>query len=221
MFTYQEQAYHFVKSQILARGYKPGEYITDAQVAEVLSVSRTPVREAFYRLANEGLLINEARRGWRVYSLSLEDIHEIFDIKVALEGILAWKAAANPDETLRAELQQALTDMDAATQANDTDAWFAADEKLHHTISALAHNERAERIINNLNDQWHRLRIGFAVIQSRMTQSIDEHKLITQYILDGDGGNAERALQDHLNRVRDDLVRLLENMVLPFVEKGV
>ncbi len=221
MVTYQEQAYNFVKSEILTHGYKPGEYLTDAQIADALNVSRTPVREAFHRLANEGLLVNMARRGWRVYSLSLEDIHEIFDMKAALEGMLARKAATCTDEDLCEHLKTALTEMELATKNNDTEAWFAADEKLHHTIFAMAKNERAERTIQNLNDQWHRLRIGFAAMQSRMTESIDEHKAITKAILARDGDAADQAMQDHLNRVRDDLARLLENLVLPFVENGV
>ena len=221
MPTYQEQAYDFVKSGILTRGYKPGEYLTDAQVADELDISRTPVREAFHRLANEGLLVNMARRGWRVYSLSLEDIHEIFDMKVALEGMLARKAAKCLNEDLRANLKDALEEMELATKNNDTEAWFASDEKLHHTIFAMAKNERAERAIQNLNDQWHRLRIGFAAMQSRMTESINEHKAIAKAILDGDAEAADQSMQDHLNRVRDDLARLLENLVLPFVENGV
>ena len=114
-----------------------------------------------------------------------------------------------------------IEEMDFATENNDTEAWFASDEKLHQTIFAMAKNDRAERTIRNLNDQWHRLRIGFAAMQSRMTESIDEHQLITQYILAGDEDGADKAMQEHLNRVRDDLVRLLENLVLPFVANGV
>ena len=79
--TFQHQAYEYVKEQIINLRYKPSQVITDTLVAQELNISRTPVREAFYRLENEGLLINEARRGWRVYSLSIDDIHELFDIK--------------------------------------------------------------------------------------------------------------------------------------------
>jgi DNA-binding GntR family transcriptional regulator len=61
--TYQEQAYHFIKSGILTRDYKPGKLITDQQIADDLGISRTPVRGTFQRLGNEGLLINEARHG--------------------------------------------------------------------------------------------------------------------------------------------------------------
>ena len=78
---------------------KPGAYLTDSQIAAEVNISRTPVREAFYRLEHEGLLVNQARRGWRVYTLSLQDIEQIFESKEALEGMVSRQAAACRDET--------------------------------------------------------------------------------------------------------------------------
>ena len=80
------------------RQLKPGSYLDDGQLASELGMSRTPVREAFRLLEYEGFLISCARRGWRVYSLSLKDIQEIFDIKETLESTLARKAAQCADE---------------------------------------------------------------------------------------------------------------------------
>lgn len=219
--TYQQQAYDYVKHQIMTLGYKPNQMITDTQVAQELDISRTPVREAFHRLENEGLLINEARRGWRVYALSLADIHEIFDIKVEIEGMVARQAAACDDESQRADLSAALDAMRAATETGDTDAWLQADFKLHDVLFAMSGNERAYRIVTNLNDQWHRVRIGFAAMQGRMRNSTHEHELFVACILSGDAEGAERHMRRHLNQVREELVRLLVNMVLPYVENGI
>jgi DNA-binding GntR family transcriptional regulator len=216
--TYQQQAYDHIKNQIMTLVYKPGQYITDSQVAQELNISRTPVREAFYRLENEGLLINEARRGWKVYALSLEDIHELFDIKAALEGMIARQAAACQDSALRAALQQAVTDMRAAANARDSDAWLEADVALHNVIFDMGHNERAARIIDNLNSQWHRVRIGFVAMQGRIGESTGEHEQFVVSILAGEGDAAEQQMRDHLNKVRQELVKLLVNMVLPFAK---
>jgi len=219
--TYQQQAYEYVKRQIFELKIKPGEYVADSQVAEELGISRTPVREALYKLENEGLLVSVARKGWRVYSLSLEDIHHIFDVKAAVEGMLAFKAAACEDETLREQLREAIRKMHTATEADDPQAWLKADIALHETLFRMVRNERAERIVANLNDQWHRLRIGFAAMQGRIARSTEEHVLFVDAILEGDGERAQRAMQEHLNHVREELVRLLVNMVLPFVDEGV
>ncbi len=130
--TYQQQTYDYVRGQIINLGFKPGEFINDAQIAEKLSISRTPVREAFQRLEKEGLLVNEARKGWRVYMLDLEDIDEIFDLKIAIEGMLVRKAAACNDKSLRKDLAAALADMKAAAEDDDADAWLQADIHLHN-----------------------------------------------------------------------------------------
>jgi DNA-binding GntR family transcriptional regulator len=219
--TYQQQAYDFVKAQIMNLDLKPGQYVTDSQVAGQLNVSRTPVREALRRLEQEGMLINEARRGWKVYTLSLEDIREIFDIKEVLEAMIARQAAACSDEQLRCALRGSLERMQRAAEVNDPGAWRKADFELHDVIFAMCANERASRIIQNLNDQWHRLRIGFLALEGRMERSTREHRAIVECILAGQGDEAEHLMSNHLNNVQEELVRLLVQLVLPFVQEGV
>ena len=220
--TFQQQAYDFVKNQIMTLRYKPGQDLTDSQVAQDLHISRTPVREAFHRLENEGLLINESpRRGWRVYTLSLEDIHEIFDIKEVIEGLIARQAARCDDAARQDALRDAMKRMLDARETDDLDQWLSADVALHNAIFSMVNNDRAYRIVTNLNDQWHRVRIGFVAMQGRMVRSTDEHEGIVDAILDGDGDAAEQRMRRHLNAVREELIRLLIHLVLPFVEKGV
>lgn len=219
--TYQQQAYDHIKWRILELKLKPGEYIADTQIAEELGISRTPVREALYRLENEGLLTSVARRGWRVYALSLKDIHDIFDIKASVEGMIAAQAAACKDAALHEALRASIRQMREAVAADDPKAWLAADFALHEVLFRMVNNDRAERIVSNLNDQWHRLRIGFAAMEGRIARSTQEHSLFVEAILDGDADRAERAMRDHLNQVRAELVRLLVNMVLPFADEGV
>ena len=169
--TYQQQAYQYIKQQIFSVGLKPGEYITDSQIALQLKISRTPVREAFQRLEKEGLLIYEVRRGWKVYVLSLEDIQEIFDLKLTIEGMTARKAAECEDERLRRDLKRALDDLRNAAQEKDLKAWTESDGRLHDAIFGMSDNQRASAIIQNLNDQWHRVRAGF-VSPSRLMQTV-------------------------------------------------
>jgi GntR family transcriptional regulator, rspAB operon transcriptional repressor len=219
--TYQQVAYEYIKSQITTLNYKPGEILNDSLVAKALSISRTPVREAFCRLENEGLLISEPRRGWRVHTLTLKDIEEIFALKIIIEGMMARCAAACTDESLRAQLRQSLSNMQDTARSNDIDAWLKADAQFHQIIAAMADNQRAHRFIDNLNNQWHRVHIGFVALQGRVHQSLPEHQSIAQHILAEDGPAAEDAMQRHLQSVCDALVNLLENIVLPFSSTGV
>ena len=219
--TYQQQAYDFVKARIMNLDLKPGQYITDSQIVEELNISRTPVRDALRILEHEGFLISEARRGWKVYSLSLEDIHDIFDIKVVLESMIVRRAAECDDEEKRAALRDVMDLMKQAAAAKDDEAWRQADIELHDTIFSMCSNERAARIIQNLNEQWWRVRIGFLAMQGRIERSNPEHEAIVESILAGNGEEAEHLMCVHLNNVREELVRLLVNLVLPFVQEGV
>lgn len=221
ILTHQQKAYEYVKTNIMNLVYKPGEIISDSRVARELEISRTPVRESFYRLENEGLLTYEARRGWRVYSLTLKDINEIFTVKIAVEGVTARKAAECEDEELRAALAAALEEMRAAVEADSIEAWATADIQFHEIIFNMANNERARRIIVNLNDQWHRVRIGFDAVHWRIKEALVEHEAIAQGILNRLPDEAEESIRGHLEYVRESLVNLLINIVLPFAPNGI
>ena len=218
--TLPQQAYEYVRGQIINLAFKPGEFITDAQIAEKLAISRTPVREAFQRLEKEGLLVNEARRGWRVYMLDLADIYEIFEVKIAVEGMLVYKAAQCTDASLRQDLAGALDAMKKAVDMKNPDAWLQADIHLHNILFMMADNERAERIIQNLNDQWHRLRLGYEALQGRTQTSIAEHDQFVSSVLAGEAEKAEQQMREHLVRVRDDLIELVKRVVMPFSQRG-
>jgi DNA-binding GntR family transcriptional regulator len=82
-------------------------------------------------------------------------------------------------------------------------------------------NKRAVSIIKDLNEKWWRVRIGFVALQGRVERSTPEHQAIVESVLAGDGDEAERSIQDHLNNVREELLHVLANLVLPFVEEGV
>ena len=85
----------------------------------------------------------------------------------------------------------------------------------------MCSNERASRIINDLNDQWYRVRIGLIAIEGRMQRSLYEHEAFVESILAGDGDSAEREMRRHLNNLREQLVRVLVNLVLPFAQNGL
>ena len=215
--TFQQQAYDYVRDQIINLGFKPGEYITDSQIAKILNISRTPAREAFQRLEKEGLLLTEPRRGWRVYTLSLEDIHEIFQLKIAIEGMMVAKAAECADEALRTELTETMT---AMIEAPDADVWLEADVHLHNVLFTMADNQRAERFIANLNDQWHRIRLGYVGMRGQTSQSIEEHQNFVNCVLANQPDDAAKYMSIHLNRVRDDLINMVSKVLMPYNENG-
>ncbi len=217
----QHQAYEYVRNNILSMEYMPGEYITDTRVASELNISRTPVREAFQHLENDGLLISEVRRGWRVYSMSLKDVEDIFDIKCQIEGLVVRKAAMDQSEEYRLVLKDIIQRMRKASNDDDLETWLELDTSLHHLFYVMAQNERAERIIKNLNDQWHRLRKGFIKMQGRLDIATSEHEKVVTAVINHDAEGAEQAMRDHLNDVRHGLTKVLVTMILPYARDGL
>ncbi|HEX9014954.1 MAG TPA: GntR family transcriptional regulator [Chloroflexota bacterium] len=217
----QEKAYQFVKEGILNRQFKPGSYLTDGQVAAELSMSRTPVREALRLLGYEGLVTSRARRGWQVNSLSLKDIQEIFDIKETLEAMLAKKAAECEDEQKRRQLAQIMERMRKSAAASDDEGWRDADVDLHRLLLAMAGNARGSRIVCDLNDQWYRLRLGLIAMHGRLERSNQEHDEVVKMVLARDGAGAEQRMRDHLHNLREELERLLQHVIMPYLGTSV
>jgi DNA-binding GntR family transcriptional regulator len=219
----EQQAYDLVKERILSLTLKPGQYITDNEIASELNISRTPIREALRRLEHEGLLTNQPRRGWQVCILSLADIHEIFDIKEALEVMLARHAATCQDETLRNDLRKAMAGLQQASETGDQQAWMEAHTQWHQTVFAMiaSPRNRAAQIIQMLNDQWWRLYFLTIAVEGRLERKTREHAFVAEAILAGDSERAEQLMRHHLKNTRQDLVHLLANVVLPFVSEGV
>jgi len=215
--TLQDRAYNYIKSAILNMDLRPGQPLVDSELAEHIQVSRTPVREALRQLEREGLVIHVPRRGWHVHSLTLEDIHHIFDIKEELEGFTARRVAEviTPEDAER--LMRILEGMEEAARRNDLDEWIVRDKEWHDLVFSILGNDRLEAIIHNLNDQWHRLRVGHIALGGRLQKSCAEHREISEAICAGDAERAERAMKDHLHGLRESLVNVLENLLLPFV----
>jgi DNA-binding GntR family transcriptional regulator len=219
--SHQKQAYESVRQKILSMELRPGESITDTRIAGELQISRTPVREAFQRLEMEGLIVNEPHRGYRVYSMSLKDIDDIFDLKCEIEGLIARKAALDTNEQHHRHLQDILNRMKTASDADDLETWLELDYALHHHLYVMAQNERAERIVRNLNDQWHRLRMGFIQMRGRLDIATTEHDEVIEAINARDPDRADQAMQNHLNDVRNGLTKVLVAMILPYARDGL
>jgi GntR family transcriptional regulator, rspAB operon transcriptional repressor len=218
--TYQQQAYDYVKGLVTGLKLKPGQTLTDSQIAAELKFSRTPVREALRRLEQEGLLVSDSRRGWKIYSLSLDDLRQIFELKQLLEGLIVEQAAACQDPALRSALQEALASMQNAASAGDYEAWRLADARLHQTIQHMSRNRRACTTVQSLDDQWFRLRAGYIALEGRMQRSAHEHAEIVSSLLAGHGVKAAEKMRAHIEYVYHDLIDTLR-LVMPFVQGNI
>jgi DNA-binding GntR family transcriptional regulator len=208
-------AYEFLKRGILGGHYHPGQTLIEESVATELGTSRTPVREAIRELSREGLVELIPNKGAQVRILSAQDLLEIFDIKIRVEGLCAANAARKSGPAIASKLFEATLAMETAARSSDRKAYLSADEKFHELIYEGAKSEHAYHIVSELNALWHRMRQGMAAIGCRMKTSVEEHRRIAKAIESHDAEGAEAAMRDHLEQLRDQVRMLLEDYSVP------
>jgi DNA-binding GntR family transcriptional regulator len=206
-----ERAYTEIRRRILENELSAGTQVLEQELAEMLEMSRTPVREAMVRLADEGMVEVRPRHGMRVLPISADDMREIYDVLTALESMAAERVAArgvSPEE-LRA-LRQAVVDMDAALAADDLRTWAAADERFHLLLVEYCDNERLRALVSGYWDQSHRVRLVTLGLRPKPVDSNKDHAAVVDAIARGDAVAARRLHRQHRVRSGETLVNLLK-----------
>lgn len=215
-----DKAYLSIRELILSMKINPGDAITELSLAEQLAIGRTPVREALKRLEHDGLITTQNGRK-TVYTLSAKEVSDIFDLKICLESATAAWAAERGSDAHRTALRAVLDQMRTLAQEppadvwQDTDspflqAWLAADRQLHHLLFQMAGNGRTEDIVQKLNLQWHRLRVGIYTIEGRVERGFAEHETFVQAVLERGPEAAHAAMSSHLSNLKNELLRLMK-----------
>ncbi|MCX7795742.1 MAG: GntR family transcriptional regulator [bacterium] len=216
-------SYEKIKELILNMDLKPGEFISEAILAKKLNVSRTPVREALKKLEQEGLIITEGKRK-RIFILTLKDLKEIFELKKIIETeVVCWAIERGKEEDfIRLKCTIEKLEGLARTRPKNSDKikewfelWFRQDKEFHSIIFDMADNKRARQIVENLNSQWHRLRIGIDAIEGRIEKALEEHKNIAQAILEKNINRAREAMIEHLDNLYTSVSSLMEIFHFP------
>ena len=192
-----EDAADRIREQILAGGFRQGEHLVEAKIAEQLNISRGPVREAFKLLRAEGLLNEEPRRGTFVVSLSADDVREIYGLRAALEGRAARLIARAHDPATIEQLRTLADAIDAAVATGDGAAVSRADLAFHEGLCALCGNSRILEVF----DRYVPTLRALLRLDERVLRSLDEvsnqHRPFVEAIEAGDeetaGSPARRA----------------------------
>jgi len=184
----------------------------ERELAERLGISRTPVREATLMLQAQGLVEVRPRRGVRIKSVSVQDMHEIFMVLTELECLSVRLAArSNYSESDLAGLLDSIEDMNVALSAQDIDAWAAADERFHVQLVNLSRNKRIESVVRNFHDQVKRVRTITLHERPEPIQSTTDHRAVCEAIIQGDAHEADRLHRVHCENARNLLLNILED----------
>lgn len=210
-----DRAYREMKRRILGNEMLPGTQVLEGELAASLGLSRTPVREAMIRLAEDGLVEVRPRHGMRVLPISATDMAEIYLILTELEAaaarIVADKGVGRAD---LAALEGAVRDMDVALKADDLDAWAAADERFHKMLVELSGNRRIVAVVNMFWDQAHRARMATLRIRPKPVNSNKDHAAVVAAIRRRDADAAYTLHRQHRVRATQMLAELIERLRL-------
>ena len=192
-----EEAADRIREEILAGGFRQGEHLVEAKIAQQLNISRGPVREAFKLLRAEGLLNEEPRRGTFVVSLTEADVREIYGLRAAIEGRAAGLLARSRDPEALRRLRGLADDIDRAVADGDPLAVSRADLAFHEGLCELCGNAR----IHDVFMRYVPTLRGLLRLDERVLRSLDEislqHRPFVQAIESGDEEVATRLLAEH------------------------
>ncbi|MPY91401.1 MAG: FCD domain-containing protein [Luteitalea sp.] len=189
--TLGQWVYQAVRDQILAGHPGPGEFIREQEATAAMGVSRTPVREAFARLATEGFLERIPHRGFRVPMESFKDLLELYPIVSSLEllaGELAFPRLREEDLT---RLHQINVELSDAMKRQDVRASVELNNQFHALLSERSGNRRLAELLNDVRSQLSRLEMWYYSRSERTERSIRQHDELLRMI---ENGNHERAL---------------------------
>jgi DNA-binding GntR family transcriptional regulator len=204
-------AYRKMRAKILDNHWPPGHRALEQELALAFGMSRTPVREALIRLANEGLVEVMPRHGMRVLPVSADDMREIYEVLTALESMAAELVVRRkPTAAQLKPLVDASNDMAKALKANDLDAWATADERFHRQLVALCGNRLLIDAVHNCWDRAHRARMVTLRMRPKPVHSTREHMEMVENIRRGDARAAFESHRAHRERGSRELLAILE-----------
>lgn len=203
-----ELAYERLRDSIVSGRLDPGELLTENYLAEKLGISRTPTREALLKLSAEGLVTYIPRRGVMINEFTRRDIEEIHELRLALELAVIDTIAQNPRQYNLDGVRKHLRDQSHAQKQKDFQAASEANRDFHLELCRITGNRRMLVILENISAIT--TAVGVRVIQQRKGKSADEHQNILNHIAAGRAASARKAMADHLNRNRDELLRIMD-----------
>ncbi len=191
-----ERVYQTLRAEIVHGDLWPNQPMIEAEIAERLKVSRTPVRESMQRLAADGLIVSRRRR-WVVYEHTPEEIQEIYEVRAALEGQAARLAADRADEEDRAVLAGVL-DADAKQRFLSGRARVEANEQFHDAVVRAAHNQRLTSELIRMRLYGFNTRVVNSYDADLLSRSWSEHEAIATAILEGRPDQAADLARRHV-----------------------
>lgn len=194
----EEKAYLTLEEEILTGRLSKGESLTESALSQRLGVSRTPIRSAIHRLAEDGLVSIAPNKGAVVVGVGASDLIDIYKIRIRLEGLASASAAKNisPEALLRLRRGVELSEFYIGKQ--DAESLKELDTEFHLEIYKASGNLQLEKILSELHRKIKSYRKLSLTVSGRLEASVKEHREILNAIETGDSELADRLTSSHV-----------------------
>lgn len=207
----EEKVYDELADAILSGKYKKGDALTEIALSKTLGVSRTPVRSALHRLAEEGLVEIVPNRGAVVIGVTTEDLVDIYRIRMRLEGLASAIAAEKMSEEGKEKLRENVELSEFYIKKKDSEHFKELDTDFHRIIYRATESRTLERILSDLHRNSKAYRKLSLTVPGRAEKTAEEHRGILDAILSGDAKKAEELTSAHIEHALKNMLTAMKH----------
>lgn len=198
-----------LESDILSGKYTVGEVLTETKLSEDFDVSRTPIREAIRRLQQENL-VEESGKGIVILGVSKQDLSDIYEIRMRIEGLASRWAAKNITDEQLEELTNVVDLQEFYTMKEKSNEIKNADTSFHDIIYKCSDSDTLNVILCMLHKKIQSFRKRSIENKDRAKMAVKEHRMILEALKKHDGDEAERLTIEHIKNAKENLLNIFD-----------
>ena len=199
------QVFERIEKEILLGGYAYGTILTETQLCKDLGVSRTPVREALFRLEEEHL-VRTTPKGVQVLGITEQDLKDIYDVRILLEPLAGKLCCERCTEDEKQEMKDTIELQEFYVQKRNPEQIRALDSSFHTMLYTYSGSKVLEEILVPLHRKVQKYRQVSVSDPGRAEESSAEHRKILEAILEGNAQKAEDAVCSHVMKARERML---------------
>ena len=203
-----DQVYAALKQQLQDFQRVPGDRFSEADIAQRLGVSRTPVREALFRLRNEGRLEVESKSGWFVRPIDFNRLEQLYDLRVVLETTCVARLCASAEALPELEELKRVWLVSAAERLSDERAVGELDEQFHTTLVRAAGNAEIARVHWDVTEHIRIVRRLDFTRGDRIEATYQEHAKILRAVMQRKPDAALLLLRSHIEQSKAEVRKI-------------
>jgi DNA-binding GntR family transcriptional regulator len=203
-----ENVYAELKAQMHDFSLVPGDRFSEAEIGTRLGVSRTPVREALFRLRNEGLLDVESKSGWFVRPIDFDRLEQLYDLRVVLESASVARLCTRAEVTPELDALKAFWLVPAAERLQAGREVGARDEEFHATLVRAAGNDEMARVHWDVTERIRIIRRLDFTRPDRIEATYAEHAKILRSVIQRKTEQAQLLLRSHIEQSKAEVRKI-------------